>query len=761
VPGAVGIVLVACFLGFSLVPVLEFDDPFSVALLACNEELLGASIAADDQWRFFEPKSLPQNFRVALTLFEDQRFEDHDGVDPAALMRAMWQNVTAGRVVSGGSTITMQVARMACGDTPRTMSQKFHEILLALKLEQVRSKEEILCLWAGHAPFGGNVVGLEAASWRYFGCCPNGLSWAQAVTLAVLPNAPALIHPGRNRKLLQAKRDRLLDRLQDAGHLDELTCALAKREQLPDRPWPLPRQAPHLLARCEQTTRKGPGLLHTTVDAHLQARTTAVITRHIEHLRGNGIHNAAALIIEVDSGDIVAYVGNHLDPADNDHGGWIDMIRAPRGSGSILKPFLYASMLESGQILPDQLVPDIPTNIGGFVPRNNGRNYRGAVPAREALARSLNVPAVWMLRSHGVHHFANRLRNLGMSTLTRSPDQYGLSLILGGAEVTLWDVVNMYASLARSVNHGQRLDNARLSPGVCYTTLEAITTVSRPGTECYWEKFTSSRKVAWKTGTSQGYRDAWAVGVTPRYAAGVWVGNASGEGRPGLTGHDAAAPILFELFDLLESADGGGWFIEPREDISTLSICALSGMRCGRDCAIRCTVQVPRSACPGQACSYCRLVHCNATGKWRVHGDCEPVAEMVATPWFVLPPTMEIYYQRGHPDYSPLPPLRFDCRDCLDGELATPAMRCLYPPADGNELYLPTELDGKRGRLVFEAVHRQPGMRIFWHLDEIYCGSTREIHQIEVAPETGVHMLTLVDEMGEEVRRRFVVLGES
>ena len=763
--GAAGVISIACAFGWSLVPVLEFGDPLSTALLARDGQLLGASIAADDQWRFGEPDSVPGKFRAALTLFEDQRFCNHGGVDLAAMGRAMWQNVKARRVVSGGSTITMQVARLARGSKPRTVWQKLLEIALALKLEQARSKDEILCMWAGHAPFGGNVVGLEAASWRYFGCRPRGLSWAQAATLAVLPNAPALMHPGRNRELLQAKRDRLLDRLQEAGHLDEVSCALAKRERLPDQPWPLPRLAPHLLARCgsggvgvAHDNRTGLGLVPTTVDAHLQVRTTEVIARHIEHLRGNGIHNAAALIIEVGSGDIVAYVGNHLDPADTDHGGWVDMIRAPRSTGSILKPFLYASMLESGEILPDQLVPDIPTSIGGFAPENSSGDYRGAVPAREALARSLNVPAVWMLRSHGIHRFADRLRRLGMTTLTRPPDQYGLSLILGGAEATLWDVVNMYALLALSVNQGHALDPVRLSPGVCYATLKAIADVSRPGTEQHWRRFTSSQKVAWKTGTSQGFRDAWAVGVTPRYAVGVWVGNASGEGRPGLTGHEAAAPILFELFDLLDGRGGGGWFAEPSEDITTLDVCARSGMRCGRDCADRRTVRVPRSACPGQTCTHCRLVHCDASKEWRVHGDCEPVANMVAMSWFVLPPAMETYYERGHPDYRPLPPLRVDCRDCVEGEVAAPAMRCVYP-AEGSAVYVPTELDGKDGRVVFEAVHRLPGTRVFWHVDDVYCGCTREIHQLEVAPGAGEHLLTLVDEMGGEVRRGFLVLG--
>ncbi|MFC1573078.1 penicillin-binding protein 1C [Candidatus Eisenbacteria bacterium] len=757
---AVGISCTACAVAWTLLPVVAFDNPISTALLARDGQLLGASIAADGQWRFGEPDSVPRKFRVALTLFEDRRFEHHVGVDPTALGRAIWQNLKARDVVSGGSTITMQVARMACGNRPRTVVQKLWEIALALKLDQACSKEKILRMWAGHAPFGGNVVGLEAASWRYFGCHPHSLSWAQAATLAVLPNAPALIHPGRNREKLLTKRDRLLDRLHDEGHLDSLSCSLAKRESLPDRPCPLPQLTPHLLARYGPASAQkweqqgGLGLVHTAVDAHVQVQATEVVSRHIEQLRGNGIHNAAALIIAIDSGDIVGYVGNHFDPADNEHAAWVDIIRAPRSTGSILKPLLYASMLESGEILPAQLVPDIPTRIGGFAPVNHSGTYDGAVPAREVLARSLNVPAVWMLHAHGTYHFIDRLRKLGITTLTRPPDQYGLALILGGSEATLWDVVNVYASLARCVNLNDTSGNLCLSPGVCFATLEAMTDASRPGAKHQWRQFTSSEHIAWKTGTSQGYRDAWAIGVTPRYAVGVWVGNATGEGRPGLTGHQAAAPILFELFDLL---DGCGWFIEPCEDMAALEVCKHSGMRCGRDCVATETLRVPLSAYPGQTCSYCRLVHCDANRTWRVHADCASISDMVALPWFALPSVIETYYRRVNPDYRPLPPFRSDCQDCID-EPFEPAMACIYPP-DGGMVYVPTELDGKVGRVVFEAIHHRPSARVFWHLDDAYCGCTQETHQIELSPTAGEHLLTLVDDAGAEIRRSFGVLA--
>ncbi len=471
----------------------------------------------------------------------------------------------------------------------------------------------------------------------------------------------------------------------------------------------------------------------------------------------------------------------------------MDVVPAPRSTGSILKPLLYASMLEAGEVLPAQLVPDVPTHIGSFHPENFDRAYAGAVPAAQALARSLNVPAVRMLRAHGVDRFCAVLRRLGVTTLTRPGEHYGLALILGGAEGTLWDVTGVYAGLARSAlaptaeearaaffpptyrrdplvipTGGSSADTPRdpqcsapaatspLSPAASYLTLQAMVEVERPGDELAWRAFGSGRKIAWKTGTSYGFRDAWAVGVTPRHAVGVWVGNADGEGRPGLTGHSAAAPILFDLFDALP---GGGWFAPPPEGLADVDVCARSGMRAGPHCETRRAELVPRAGLDSPACSFCRLVHTDADARWQVHGDCEPVSAIRSTAWFVLPPAMETHYRRFHADYRPPPPYRPDCRAAV-GAAGSASLSFVYP-REGAAVYVPVEMDGTVGRVVFEAAHRDPAARVFWHLDDEYQGETRDIHQMALAPRPGPHVLVLVDERGETVRRRFSALGRS
>ncbi len=776
-----------------------FDAPLSTVILDRDGRLLGASIAQDEQWRFPGNAEVPGKFARAITCYEDRRFFHHPGVDPFAVLRAMWLNIRMGRIVSGASTITMQVIRLSRQGRPRTFQEKLTEMMMAFRLEAAMGKKEILGLYASYAPFGGNVVGIQSAAWRYFGRGPDKLSWAETAMLAVLPNNPALIHPGKNRKELRRKRNRLLDRMRQHGIIDALSCDLAKQEPLPPKPHPIPMLAPHLLSRIMYGgSRSLPSLTHpaasearsrirTTLIKNIQVRADEIIRRHHRGLSGNGIHNAAALILDVESGNVIAYVGNVSDFIRPEHGNHVDIITAPRSTGSILKPMLYAGMMNAGELLPTQLVPDIPTRMGGFAPENYSRTFQGAVPAHKALARSLNVPAVRLLHSYGVDRFYALLKTLGMTTLHRPAQDYGLSLILGGAEGNLWDITGIYAGMARCVNDASQGivpnrsaffpprylirpqadsrtgENAissyaddPLGAGACWLSLQAMLEVTRPDEESAWRDFSSSRKIAWKTGTSYGLRDAWAVGITPRYAAGVWVGNADGEGRPGLTGISAAAPVLFELFGLL---DVRGWFDCPEADLSEVAVCAKSGYRVGPHCAKRKMARVTPAGLRSEGCPYCRIIHCDSDLTRRVHSECERVAEIRAEKWFVLPPGMEWFYKRKHSDYRPLPPYREDCLESIPGfDTASLTLIC---PGKSGLIYVPMELDGNRGRTVFEAAHRNPRTTVFWHLDNRYLGKTRDIHQMEIAPEPGRHTLTLVDENGDRLERRFTVLAKG
>lgn len=792
------VLLSLAVLAWKSLPVPLFRAPYSTVVLAQDGSLLGARIAADGQWRF-PAGACPPRFAAAAIAFEDGRFRWHPGVDPLAVGRAVTKNLKAGKVVSGASTLTMQVVRLSRRDRPRTLVEKAVEAWLALRLELSADKEEILALYASHAPFGGNVVGLGAASWRYFGRGPESLSWAEAALLAVLPNSPALMHPGRNRGPLKAKRDRLLERLRQEGHFDSADCALARLEPLPERPLALPRDAPHLVQHLARSFAAAPApsdpptLLRTTLDADLQRRASAVLGRRRRELTGAGIHNAALLVLHVPTGEALAYVGN-LPPSPEDTaagpGAEVDIVAAPRSTGSLLKPFLYAAMLEAGELLPGTLVPDIPSQIGGYAPENFDRGYEGAVPAQRALARSLNVPAVRMLREYGTERFLHLLRGLGLTTLGRPAGDYGLTLVLGGAEGSLWELTGLYAGLAREAGRFSGADRGAaarpaffpprllvdgnptgyrtsdetqgrdraIGPAAAWLALRAMAEVSRPDAEEHWKSFTSSRRVAWKTGTSFGFRDAWAVGVTPEFAVGVWVGNADGQGRPGMTGIQVAAPILFETWNLLPAS---GDFPMPMASLRRIAVCPRSGMRPSPYCPAGPagdSAWVPEAGLRTAPCPYHRLVHLDVAHELQVHDGCQAVATMRHVPWFVLPPSQEHYYRQRHSDYLPLPPWR---RDCEAGALAAAhAMDLIYPRGSAR-LYVPIDLDARRGRTVFEAVHRDPEATVFWHLDQDYLGQTREFHKLDVDPAPGRHTLLLVDNKGERLEHVFEVLARE
>ncbi|MDX1803248.1 MAG: penicillin-binding protein 1C, partial [Alcanivorax sp.] len=445
IASALVLVVVMAMLQWLPLPARLDNTPYATMVLDRQGRLLSARIAADQQWRFAPLGQLPDKYRQALLAFEDRRFYWHPGVDPLAIARAAWSNLRAGRVVSGGSTITMQLARLLRADPPRTLPEKAFEALLALQLEWHFSKQQILAEYAGRAPFGGNIVGLRAAAWRYFGREPADLSWAEAALLAVLPNSPAQIHPGRNRDGLKHKRDALLRRLQDDGRLSRRDLQLALLEPLPRAPRPLPQLAPRLLNRLARA--HAGEVLHTTLDADLQQRVRQLADRHGRRLGREGIHNLAVVVIDHRDLTTRVWLGNatHGDPVE--YGAAVDIASAPRSTGSVLKPLLYGLMLDDGLILPDTLVPDLPTNYGGYSPENYDHQYRGAVPAHQALSESLNIPAVRMLRRYGVGRFHHQLRTLGMTTLFRPADDYGLTLILGGAEGTLGELTGIYARL--------------------------------------------------------------------------------------------------------------------------------------------------------------------------------------------------------------------------------------------------------------------------------------------------------------------------
>ncbi len=744
-----------------------FIDPTATVITSNNNELIGALIASDGQWRFPHNDSVPKKFKTCILQFEDEYFYKHPGFNPVSIYKALRDNLKSGSVKRGGSTLTQQVIRLSRKGQKRTYFEKLKELVLATRLEFRASKNEILGYYSSNAPFGGNVVGLDAASWRYFNRNPKDLSWAESATLAVLPNAPSLIYPGKRQEHLLQKRNRLLKKLRDNAIIDTLTYELSIEEALPQKPYPLPQIAPHLLQRVGKTN-KGE-FVKTAIDKAFQEQVNHIVETHYDQLSQNEIYNAAVLVLDVHTRKVLAYVGN--TPTDKAHQNQVDIIDKPRSTGSILKPFLYAAMLDSGDLLPNTLVPDVPTQFGNYNPENYDKTYAGAVPANRALAKSLNVPAVRMLQQFGLDRFHHYLKQLQLKDLKYSANHYGLSLALGGAESNLWDLCKTYAAMSSTLNHFSETSSEYFKNEFCdpilladkkidfgnkisekplfdaasiYLTYESLKEVNRPESDESWEFFDSSKQIAWKTGTSFGFRDAWAIGTTKDYVVGVWVGNADGEGRPGLVGVQTAAPILFDVFDILPNSE---WFAKPFDEMQEVSICKISGYRASSDCDIIENTYIQNSGLKTKPCPYHKLVHLNQSETYQVNASCEDLSNIKHKSWFVLPSLMAHYYKTKNPFYKPLPKFREDCL----GENSI-SIEFIYPKTN-NTIFLPKDFDGETNDLILKIAHPKSESTVFWYIDEHFIGATKDIHELGVQPKKGKHLITVVDEFGNEAKR--------
>ncbi|GET47120.1 penicillin-binding protein 1C [Capnocytophaga felis] len=747
---------------FSL-PKYLFPDNYATVLESSEGNLLGAKIAQDGQWRFPQTDSIPYRFKTSLLHFEDEYFNYHWGINPVSIGKALFENLKKGKVVRGGSTLTQQVIRLSRENQKRTYFEKLTEMILATRLEFRHSKEEILSLYASHAPFGGNVVGLDMASWRYFGIAPHQLSWGQSATLAVLPNAPSLIFPGKNQTILKEKRDKLLKKLHEKNIFDKETYELALLEPLPQKPHKLPQTAPHLL---DFITKKQPGQrIRSTLKMNLQEKVNQIVGNYYKHYSQSEVYNMAAIVIDVQTRNILAYVGN--TPTDENHQKDVDIIHAPRSTGSILKPILYAAMLHNGDLLPKELIPDIPTQISGYSPQNFNNTFEGAVPADMALAKSLNIPFVWLLQKFGTYRFYDILQKLQLSDIKKHPDHYGLSIILGGAESNLWDLARAYTNLASELNifaqkQMYRTDEFQelrynltekttdfgnltfdvpvLRAGAIWKMFEAMKEVNRPTEDVAWKYYESSRKIAWKTGTSFGNKDAWAIGTTPEFVVAVWVGNATGEGRPTLTGASYAAPVMFEIFNALPPTS---WFSKPYDDLEELTVCEISGFLAKEECPKK-SVLTSITTNDHNVCPYHKVVHLDKSEQFQVNTSCESLSNIVSKSWFVLPPVMEWYYKNNHINYQNLPPFREDCSESNNSK----RLDFIYPKHK-SVIYTTKNFGGKLQPFIAKAASSEEG-NIFWYLNETYLGSTNVFHEIKVYAPKGDNILRIINTKGEE-----------
>jgi penicillin-binding protein 1C len=540
-------------------------DDLARVVLAEDGTPLWRFADANGVWRY--PVSRDQvspYYLEALLTYEDRWFYSHPGVNPLALLRATWQNMHGARVVSGGSTLSMQVARLL-DPHARTLPGKLRQLWRTMQLEWHLSKDEILGIYLDRAPFGGTLQGVAAASWAYLGKSPAQMTRAEAALLAVLPQAPSRLRPDRHPKLAQAARDKVLKRLAEFNVWPQQAVDDALEEPLLLAPRQEPSLAPLLARRLNRP--RSPTLIRTTLDAVLQRRMEDLILGWRARLPERT--SAAILVVEAENMAVRAYVGS-VDINDVKRFGHVDMVSALRSPGSTLKPFLYGKAMDAGLIHSESLLQDVPRRFGDYRPGNFSAGFSGPVAASAALSQSLNLPAVQLLEAYGPKRFAGEMRNGGVPLTLPPLAQPSLALILGGGGSRLEDLVGGYSALARGGRSADiRLqpddplrDRPMMSPGAAWIIRRILSGQSRPDLDTHAD-LVQRPQLAWKTGTSYGFRDAWAIGVGPRFIVGVWIGRPDGTPVPGQFGLASAAPLMMQVHDVLVNRDSQRNILAP------------------------------------------------------------------------------------------------------------------------------------------------------------------------------------------------------
>jgi len=558
----VGLVCVLFAADFAFPPDMSNIRNVSPEVVDRDGVLLRAFLSRDGFWRMKTSVSeVSPRYLAMLKAYEDRRFDEHFGVDPLAMARAVQQYASAGRIVSGGSTLTMQVARLLEPPKHRGIATKLFQMVRAIQLEERYSKEEILSLYLTLAPFGGNLEGVRAASLSYFGKPPSQIDLAQAALLVALPQSPVKQRPDRHAIAAAKGRDKVLTRMVLEGVITESDAKVAMKEGVPFARQAMPLSAPHLAEKLARTHKPQTRIV-TTLDADLQGAVERLAKQESGYFGDGG--TMAIVVVENRTRNVLAYLGgtNYWGKA-----GQIDLARQPRSPGSALKPFIYGLAFDDLILHPSTMMEDAPTSFGDYAPRDFSGDFQGAVTARDALRMSLNVPAVMVLDRVGPLAFTIDLQNAGahlaFPTRNTAPN---LSEALGGLGISLGDITMLYAGIAeggearalRSVADTPDAPKHRLfGPVAAYYLRQILDGVSLPDGWAMGEGLTRARTIGFKTGTSYGYRDAWSVGFSNDYTVGVWVGRADGTPRAGHVGVDSAAPILLKVFGLLPADKRG------------------------------------------------------------------------------------------------------------------------------------------------------------------------------------------------------------
>ena len=681
---------------------------------------LAVYLSSDDKWRLYlEQDEVSPAISDASLLKEDRYFYFHPGFNPIALVRASIQNLQGGKRISGASTITMQLVRLL-KPRDRTYGNKLIEIWEAMQLEWHYSKDEILRMYLNLVPYGGNIEGIKSASYLYFQCLPNQLSPAQIATLAVVPNRPNTWKLRKDNQELLAARNRWLSYFYEENwiNLETYNSALAEPLFIERKTWE--KVAPHLCRRLFAQYQTP--IIRTHIRYSAQRKTEELVKQYIQRLKEMRITNASVLVIHNESRKVIAYAGS-ADYDDKDNQGEVDGITAVRSPGSTLKPFVYGLSMEKGTLNPKTILYDVPSNYSGYTPENYDLKFQGALTAESALAKSLNIPAVSLLQDYGVPLFIQKMSEIDFRQIKKDQKRLGLSLMLGGCGVRLESLTNAYSTLANQGTYrplrfvdsdSTLLEFKWIKPEAAYMVSEILSGLTRPDLPANWQTGKSVPRIAWKTGTSYGRRDAWSIGYNDEYTIGVWIGNFNNEGVPGLNGAEMATPLLFQLFDAIQGKNKTHWLHAPPA-LSIREVCTETGQVPGHDCRnlgqdyyipgisrhipCACRKKIPVNA--NKTVSYCMT--------------CKPREGTLEVLYRIYPPALIRYFEDAKLTYEKVPAHNPACPRIFVNEGPR-----IVSPTDQAEYLIEREEKAKL-HLIAEVDARVK--EIYWYINDRFIGS--------------------------------------
>lgn len=736
------------FIALDLISPFKVQPNYSTLITDSEGKILHAFLNNQDKWRMkTELSEITPTLEKAIIYKEDRWFRWHFGVNPFAVIRAGVRNIFTGRRTSGASTITMQVVRLL-NPKNRTYFNKIIEILRAFQLEVHYSKDEILQLYLNLVPYGSNIEGIKSASILYFQKSPDVLSLAEVMALAIIPNRPSSLRLGINNDFILKERNRWLNEFKESQvfHNQDIDDALS--EPMNVQRHEAPKLAPHLSLRLKQENPTEANI-HSSLIRNKQLTIEKIVQNYVSRLYAMNIHNAAVMVINNQTHQVEAYMGSadFNNPVD---GGQVDGVQAIRSPGSTLKPLLYATAFDQGIITPKTTINDVPTNFGGFEPDNFDKLFHGKVTVEFALANSLNIPAVKLLKEITTPILVDKLKKADFQAVKKDASKLGLSLVLGGCGVTLEELTNLFSSFANEgkfqkakyiVSRSQltTVSAEITSKESTYLINQILTQITRPDLPNNYAYTYRMPKIAWKTGTSFGKKDAWSIGYNAKYTVGIWIGNFSGEGVPELSGANIATPLLFDIFNTIDYNSSSKWFKSP-ENIALRKVCAESGDVPNEFCINQITDYYIPSVSKMTQCTHAKYVYVSADEQISFCSHCMPDNGTIRKIFPNHAPELVSWFETKHILYEKLPQHDPKCERVFREN----APQIVYP--EGGSEYILDKNDTQK--LMLNAQVRNDVKEIYWYInDKLLQKSTPNI-PIFFVPESGKIKISCSDDKG-------------